>query len=183
MPEIRLVAIGRIDPAIISWLATALTDSLKLPCGIEDRAIDPRRAYNPSRKQHHSTQLIAELLKSVRSAEGRILGVADVDLFIPILTFVFGEAQLGNRAAVVSVHRLRQQFYGLPEANALFYERAEKEALHELGHTFGLVHCRTFDCIMHFSNSIEEIDLKTNAFCPACLDYLRKASSASEGRV
>lgn len=182
MPEIRLVAIGRIDPAIISWLATALTDSLKLPCLIEDPEMDPGEAYDPGRQQYHSTQLIAKLLQTVSSKEGKILGVADVDLFIPIFTFVFGEAQLDNRAAVVSVHRLRQQFYGLPEENPLFYERAEKEAIHELGHTFGLVHCRKFDCVMHFSNSIEEIDLKTNAFCPACSDYLGKVLAVKAKR-
>jgi archaemetzincin len=68
----------------------------------------------------------------------------------------------------MSVFRLHQRFYGLPEDERLFYERCEKEALHELGHTFGLVHCKLYECVMHYSNSIEQVDLKHSRFCPSC---------------
>ncbi|HXG93242.1 MAG TPA: hypothetical protein VNN73_12900 [Blastocatellia bacterium] len=117
---------------------------------------------------------------AINSNGTKTLGVADVDLFIPIFTFVFGEAQLAGRAALISVHRLRQQFYGLPEDERLFYERCEKEAVHELGNVFGLAHCKRFDCVMRFSNSIEMVDIKTNSFCATCagllLKTLRRAS-------
>jgi archaemetzincin len=94
--------------------------------------------------------------------------VAEPDLFIPILTFVFGEAQLGGTASIISIARLRQSYYGLPEDQALYYHRAEKEALHELGHTLGLIHCPSYECVMHFSNGIEEVDLKGDRYCPSC---------------
>jgi archaemetzincin len=108
-------------------------------------------------------------LQKFASCEGaKILGVTEVDLFIPIFTFVFGEAQVGSSLALTSTHRLQQQFYGLPEDRESLFARAEKEAVHELGHAFGLPHCRSFDCVMRFSNSVEEVDLKACNFCQLC---------------
>jgi archaemetzincin len=94
--------------------------------------------------------------------------VTDFDLYIPILTFVFGEAQLGETAALVSTHRLRPEFYGLPHDPRLLQARLLKEALHELGHTFGLRHCSDYLCVMSASHSADRIDLKQADFCPAC---------------
>ena len=102
----------------------------------------------------------------------KVLGLTPFDLFIPILTFVFGQAQLNNRNALMSFYRLSQTYYGLPEDEDLFLTRCEKEALHELGHTFGLVHCRNFECVMYLSNAIEQVDLKMSAFCDACRGQL-----------
>ena len=93
-----------------------------------------------------------------------------MDLFIPILTYVFGEARIGGRVAIFSATRLKQEFYGLPQDQVLFYERCEKEALHELGHTFGLVHCPFYDCVMHYSNSIEDVDVKNATWCRDCAE-------------
>ena len=87
---------------------------------------------------------------------------------MPILTFVFGEAQLNNTCAVVSSHRLRQEFYGLPASPELLRERLRKEAVHELGHTFGLTHCRDYECVMAASHAVERIDLKGSHFCGHC---------------
>lgn len=89
-----------------------------------------------------------------------VLGITEHGLFIPILTFVFGEAVLGGQAAVVFTHRLRWERYGLPSYRKTLLERMEKEVLHELGYILGLVHCRDPFCLMHFSNSVEEVDLK-----------------------
>ena len=175
MIEIRLVPVGNVEISILGWLALALKDGLTAACRVHPVPVDPSEAYHPVRQQYHSTAILAKLLQQHEGDwGGKILGVADLDLFIPILTFVFGEAQLNNRAAVVSVHRLRQEFYGLPSDERLFYQRCEKEALHELGHTCGLVHCQQFDCLMHFSNSIEQIDLKSNVFCESCGGLLAK---------
>jgi archaemetzincin len=172
MTRIQLIPVGSVDLAILEWLTLALKDNLSSSVAVHPGVVDPSDTYHPARQQYNSTALLAKLLQLARQPEEKILGVADVDLFIPILTFVYGEAQLNNRAAVVSVYRLRQEFYGLPGNDPLFYQRCEKEALHELGHTFGLVHCKQFDCLMHFSNSIEQIDLKSNSFCPACTSTL-----------
>jgi archaemetzincin len=171
MTEIQLVPVGSVDRDILEFLSTTLEEIIGAKCFVSSGAIDPADAFNAARRQYNSTQILSKLLG--HHANGaKLLGVADVDLFIPVLTFVFGEAQLENRAAVMSVHRLRQQFYGLPADERLFYERCEKEAVHELGHAFGLVHCRDFECVMHFSNSIEQVDLKTNSFCRKCIELL-----------
>lgn len=172
MAEIQLVAVGNIDREVLEYLAAILPDDLAMNCSISHSGIDPSSAYSATRMQYHSTQLLAKLLEVPAGRGAKTLGVCDVDLFIPILTFVFGEAQLGNRAALISVHRLRQQFYGLPGDGSLFYERCEKEAVHELGHAFGLVHCKNLECVMHFSNSVEQVDLKKSVFCWRCAGLL-----------
>ena len=172
MQEIRLVRVGDVDFEILSWLLVALADTLKMPCSLEEKVIDPACAYHAGRQQYFSTQLLGEVRNCTIGESAKLLGVCDVDLFIPILTFVFGEAQLSNSSALISICRLRQRFYGLPEDNDLLYTRCEKEAIHELGHTFGLVHCFSYACVMHHSNSVEQIDLKSNFFCPSCLECL-----------
>ena len=175
MFHIGLVPVGSIDVAVLEWLAVAITDSIQLPCSIRKEVIDPSDTYHAMRQQYNSTQILSKLVGLKNGDNTKLLGVASIDLFIPILTFVFGEAQLGNRAAVISLHRLRQAFYGLPEDNELLYRRCEKEAIHELGHTFELLHCKKFDCVMHFSNSIEQIDLKHNTFCGDCTSIFKKS--------
>jgi archaemetzincin len=94
--------------------------------------------------------------------------VVSADLYIPILTFVFGEAQLKGSCAVVSLHRLRQEFYGLPADPQLLTSRLIKEAVHELGHTLGIPHCEDYGCVMAPSHAVEWIDLKNSGFCEAC---------------
>src|SRR6185369_2278572 len=163
MTEIQIVPVGSIDRDILDFLAVTVRETVGARCVINTRPLDPGDAFNAQRRQYNSTSILQRLLlESDDSRDGKLLGVADVDLFIPVLTFVFGEAQLGNRGALMSVHRLRQQFYGLPGDERVFYERCEKEAVHELGHAFGLIHCKYFECVMHYSNSIDQVDLKSN---------------------
>jgi archaemetzincin len=124
------------------------------------------RAYNAERRQYLSSELLASLGKAER--EERIVGVADVDLYVPRLNFVFGEADIVSGTAIISLSRLRQEYYGLAPDEALFLERATKEIVHELGHTFGLGHCPNSKCVMHFSNSLADTDLKEARFCNKC---------------
>ena len=98
----------------------------------------------------------------------KILAVTGLDLFVPVLTYVFGEAQLSGKAAVVSTFRLDETLYGLPANRPLLEERLLKEAVHELGHTFGLIHCRNYECAMHSSTAAEEIDIKGKGLCEEC---------------
>jgi archaemetzincin len=168
MSRVQIVPVGKVEPALLDYLSMALSEGMGGGCVVAGKGIDPREAFDPRRRQFHSTRLLA-LLEALPAPEGsRTLGVADVDLFIPILTFVFGEAQLGGTAAVISAARLKQEFYGLPADEVLFYERCAKEGMHELGHTLGLVHCPSFDCVMHYSNSIEDVDLKRASWCREC---------------
>ena len=166
--EIRIVPIDGVDGELLEYLALTLPGGFTAPGVVLAETLDPRPSYNASRRQYHSTDLLARLRKFVNGEGQKILGVTEVDLFIPIFTVVFGEAQVGGSLALISTHRLRQQFYGLPEDRALLFARAEKEATHELGHAFGLPHCRSFDCVMRFSNSVEEVDLKGCNFCQLC---------------
>ena len=137
-------------------------------CAVETEAglCDLARAYDPERKQYCSSTLLASLGKAER--EERVVGIADVDLYVPGLHFVFGEADMGSGTAIVSLCRLRQEYYGLDPAEALLLERAAKEVVHELGHTFGLEHCPSSNCVMHFSNSLADTDVKEVHFCDRC---------------
>jgi archaemetzincin len=112
--------------------------------------------------------ILAELLGRLPSPDAKLIAVTDVDLYIPVLTFVFGEAQLKGAVAVASSHRLHNSFYGLPEDDGLFLSRLEKEVVHELGHTFNLKHCENYSCVMHSSTYVEDIDLKKPEFCGEC---------------
>lgn len=137
-------------------------------------AFDPEGAFDHSRGQYNSRTLLASLLRQAPVTATRTLGVVGVDLFIPVLTYVFGEAELDGRAAVVSSFRLDPELYGLPAAPALLFARLLKEAVHELGHTYNLVHCHNSSCVMTSSTYVEGIDLKADAFCDACLRLLRQ---------
>ena len=126
------------------------------------------RAFDASRGQYNSTALLAQLVKTYSDTDEKKIAVVEVDLFIPVLTFVFGEAQLRGIAAVVSTHRLANPFYGLQENQTLSFDRLEKEVVHELGHTFGLFHCHQFECVMRSSTYVEEIVLKRVSLCADC---------------
>jgi archaemetzincin len=126
-------------------------------------------AYDHSRAQCNSTRLISELLSLEFDSSSKILGITSVDLFVPILTYVFGEAQLEGAASVMSTHRLDEMVYGLPPDSAKLFDRSLKEAVHELGHTFGLRHCASFECAMHASTTVDDVDVKGATLCPECL--------------
>jgi archaemetzincin len=164
-----LVPVGPVDPAFLDFLALVLPESVGIPFRIHPRALPVDAAYEPLRGQWNAARILEELDRLEEGKEAwRVLGVADLDLFITILTFVFGLAHLGARLALVSLHRLRNEFYGLPPNPELLLARLEKEAMHELGHTARLVHCPDYACVMHFSNAVEEVDLKEARFCPTC---------------
>jgi archaemetzincin len=155
-------------------LAARLAATFDRPVQVHHPWFDPEASFDPNRCQYNSTRLLAQLLTDPPWAgsappETKTLGITEVDLFVPVLTYVFGEAELGGQAALVSTHRLRPEAYGLPPDPALLAERLAKEAIHELGHTLGLTHCREDSCVMRPSTYAEEIDLKSDALCSACL--------------
>ncbi len=126
------------------------------------------RAFDSGRRQYNSTALLAQMLAEGAPGGQKRIAIVDVDLFIPVLTFVFGEAQLDGTVSIVSMHRLANQFYGIEADSVLLHRRLEKEVVHELGHTFGLYHCRQFECVMRSSTYVEEIDLKRVEPCEQC---------------
>ncbi|MBN2092257.1 archaemetzincin family Zn-dependent metalloprotease [candidate division KSB1 bacterium] len=134
--------------------------------------IDLNLFYSLERQQYHSTLILSQILKFLPADAHRIVGITQVDLYIPILTFLFGEAQFNGAGALVSTFRLNNKFYGLPKDDQLLYLRTQKEIMHELGHTFGLTHCQNFKCVMHSSTYVEDIDLKMSILCQDCQKIL-----------
>jgi len=160
---------------LVAPLAAKLASVFRLRVEQHPPSFDPELAFDPGRGQYNSRILLAQLLNQQPGGATRVLGVAGVDLFIPVLTYVFGEAQLDGPAAVVSTYRLDAQLYGLPANRELLFQRLVKEAVHELGHTFNLVHCHRPPCVMLSSPYVEGIDQKSEHFCDACLRSLRQS--------
>jgi archaemetzincin len=131
-------------------------------------------AFDRDRGEYGPIAVLEMLLRRCPEDARKLLAVTERDLFIPVLTFVFGQAQLGGRVGVVSLARLRQEFYGLAANREVFLERAYKEALHETGHLFGLVHCAERKCAMSLATTVRQIDLKDAAFCAPCAARLRR---------
>lgn len=165
---IHLLPIGEVDRRLLDSLRSSLARQSRLQCEILAPAFEPDFAYHAERQQYHSSDILGRMQQFVRPGGWRLLGVTDADLYIPILTFVFGEAQLGGACALVSTHRLRQEFYGLPADRNLLLDRLVKESVHELGHTVELTHCDDYRCVMAPSHAVEWIDLKDKEFCPDC---------------
>jgi len=166
--SVDIIPIGRVENKILHKLSIPINRCFGYPCRINEEWEAPSYAYNPDRKQYNSTRILKELCGWIKNDSIRIIGVTNLDLYIPIFTFVFGEAQLGNHCAIISLSRLRQEYYGLPPDNGLLLSRVEKEAIHELAHTFGLTHCHDVNCVMHASYTIGDTDVKSNQFCKLC---------------
>jgi archaemetzincin len=164
--RITLKPLGNIADEIMEKLKDRVGGIFHCPAETKAGFGDLAQAYNPERKQYLSSKLLASLGKA--EGDERVVGIADVDLYVPRLNFVFGEADMVSGTAIVSLCRLRQEYYGLAPDEALFLERATKEIVHELGHTFGLGHCPNNKCVMHFSNSLADTDLKESHFCNKC---------------
>ncbi len=130
--------------------------------------IDIEHSYSIQRRQYYSTKIIESIKKSIPVSEGFVLVLTEVDLFIPVLTHIFGEAELEGRYSIVSVCRLYEEFYTSKSNSPLLLERSYKEIIHELGHNIGLKHCKDWKCVMHSSSGIEEVDIKGNLFCLDC---------------
>jgi archaemetzincin len=160
-----------VEPELVAHVSRHLAQAFERPVLPWHAPERPRHAFDPRRRQHASGAIL-RWLGETGPRGGKVLGVTDRDLFIPILTYVFGEAQLGGAAAVVSTARLVEdvELFGRP----LLLERAAKEAVHEVGHAFGLVHCATVACVMSRSPAVREVDEKSTHLCGECKARLRE---------
>jgi archaemetzincin len=161
------------DPELMEHVRLHLARAFGRPTARWAGAARPRHAFDPRRKQHASGVILRWLLEA-GPREGKVLGVTDRDLFIPILTYVFGEAQLGGRAAVVSLARLVEDVELV--GPQLLVERLAKEAVHEVGHAFGLVHCASEGCVMGRSPAVREVDAKRPDLCAECQARLQSTN-------
>jgi len=166
--SIGLVTFGDVDRDSLSFLPPALEEILGLPAEWGPSLSIPEGSYREKRRQYLAAPFIEALADLPDDAYLRLLGITDVDFFTTGLNFIFGQAIIGGRECLISLARLRPSFYGQQDDAALFQERVIKEAVHELGHTFGLSHCGDTRCVMMFSNSLSDTDRKSSSFCDAC---------------
>jgi len=168
MNLVHLLPVGKVERSLLEDLRAAIPQCLHVACEILPAELDPVPSYHIERQQYHSSEILQRMQAFLRPEDWRLLGVAQVDLYIPILKYVFGEAQVGGPCALVSSHRLRQEFYGLDRDDALLSQRLLKESVHELGHTLDLRHCQDYRCAMASSHAVEWIDLREATLCDSC---------------
>jgi archaemetzincin len=154
--------------ALLDRLTTVLARRLRVSCHVRDEVMRIAFAEDAVRGQYYSSGILASMQAP---ADGHVvLAITAADLYVPVLTFVFGEAQLGGPRAIVSTHRLSEEFYGQSGDESKLSVRLAKEALHELGHTQGLRHCDNWHCAMASSHAVERLDLKEAQYCRHCMD-------------
>jgi archaemetzincin len=180
MDPISICWIGEREmaPTVIARVRDGLERAYGVPVVRWETADRPRGTLDPRRRQHSSGKLLAWLLE-VAPPGGKVLGLTDQDLFIPILTYVFGEAQLGGRVAVASTARLREDLAVPGERH--FAERVVKEAIHEIGHAYGLVHCHVPRCVMSRAAGVRDVDEKSVELCPRCRRRLLEPERSHHG--
>ena len=169
--KIIISPIGNLDSKLIELVAREVHRFFGYRTEINPILQDVDFAFDLNRKQHYSTPILKKLSGLAPPQAIKILAITRVDLFIPILTHVFGEAQLGGKACIISVHRLNEGLgAGVWES---FSQRVVKEAVHELGHAFNLRHCHNQTCLMHYCRSIKDVDQKSKELCRYCKILLR----------
>ena len=177
LTSIRLVPVidGALqNPSRLDRLSRSLAHVLRVSCEVDPEPLLASFAWDVRRRQYHSSAIVAKLAERSAAQDERFLGVTPLDLFVPVLTFVFGEAQLGGPAALVSWKRLDNSFYGLPDQPDLLEERLLKESLHEIGHALGLRHCDDTLCAMASTHSVELLDEKDSEYCADCHANLQR---------
>ena len=175
--RIAVLRVGAVDKAVAQSIGIDLCKIFpETACAVFEEAMPiPQDAYSSTRHQYDSSRILARIPDLVEDHDAeRVLGIADMDLYAPHLNFVFGEAECPGRLAIISLSRLRPEFYGHPPNKALLHERSVKEAVHEIGHTLGSRHCRNPKCVMFFSNSLLDTDRKGQTFCESCYPLVAK---------
>jgi archaemetzincin len=171
---------SRADEGVLEEIKEHMEKVFEAPVKITAQERRPAGTFDIARRQYSSTKILRWILKGVPEDASKVVAITDGDLFIPVLTFVFGEAQIGGKGAVVSTARLRKDFNDLPSPPQLFRARLLKECVHELGHTFGLTHCALSRCAMSRSNTVRDVDAKDPYLCQDC-ERLLKLHKSKQG--
>lgn len=180
LDNITLISFGYFEKELLEMIIEDVEREFMLPVRIREGHLDLSEFYDPARRQYDGNRLIKEIDSSYALDSNKTLGLFNVDLFIPILTYIFGQAFLGGRSGIASIFRLSNESYGLKSDKKVFVDRIQKEVIHELGHTFGLIHCRNTTCVMRSSTYVEDIDQKDSTLCHQCRIDLRSLQLAHE---
>jgi archaemetzincin len=165
--HILISPIGEFEQAIVDAVSKTVQECFGIPTKTCTLLNDIGFAKDNERSQYHSTSILKELEAAAPQNSVKIAALCRVDLFIPILTYVYGEAQLDGKACIVSTHRLHEGT-DISLNNDVFFERITKEIIHELGHTFNLRHCQEPTCLMHYCRNEKDVDRKSNQLCRYC---------------
>ncbi len=166
--SITLISYGNFEREFLQDIADSVEIEYSIPVVLKERHIDLSEYYDPTRKQYDGYKLLQKIDLKFSSGSFKTVGLFRVDLFIPILTYIYGQAYLNGRTAIASLFRLNNERYGMKMDEQLLVERFTKEIIHELGHTFGLKHCYFPSCVMLSSNYVEDIDQKSISLCSSC---------------
>lgn len=167
-PTITLLAFGHFDKALLESISIGVKLEFDCAVAIKDAHVDIGEFYDPGRRQYNGDKLLKAISSIDNPNSLKVIGLFNVDLFIPILTYIFGQAQLGGRLGIASLYRLGNEGYGMKTDEKSLFIRFGKEVVHELGHTFGLVHCHVPTCVMRSSTYVEDIDQKEAHLCAKC---------------
>lgn len=165
---IILLSFSRFERGYLEKLSKFVMREFNCSIIIKDAYIDISEFYDPVRRQYNGDKLLKEVAALNGEGNSKTIGLFNVDLFIPILTYIFGQAQLNGKTAIASQYRLSNERYGMPHDDKLLFQRFTKEVIHELGHTFGLLHCHIPTCVMRSSTYVEDIDQKEIGLCSKC---------------
>jgi archaemetzincin len=168
LQNITLISFGYFEKDFLEKTAEAVKHEFPCPVNIREGHIDLSEFYDPARRQYNGNTLLKKVDSIVFPDSVKTLGLFNVDLFIPILTFIFGQAFLGGRTGIASLYRLSNERYGMIPEDRSLLDRFRKEVIHELGHMFGLIHCHQPACVMRSSTYVEDIDQKEQHLCPVC---------------
>ena len=174
MPNITLISFGYFEKDILEKTAEAVENEFHTSVNLRDGRIDLSEFYDPARRQYNGNTLLRWVDSMHFPDSSKTLGLFNVDLFIPILTFIFGQAFLNGRTGIASLYRFSNERYGMTGDNHFLLDRFKKEVIHELGHTFGLIHCNNPICVMRSSTYVEDIDQKEQSFCLKCRAKMEK---------
>jgi archaemetzincin len=172
-----------VEEAVVADVKAAVASAFALPVETQPALPEPVSAWDPARRQYSSSPILEAVRDACPRGAAKLLALTERDLFIPMLSFLYGQAQVDGVAALVSLARLRQEFYGLPPRADILLERTRKEALHELGHAFGLVHCQDRGCVMSLATNIRQLDVKGSGFCGGCRALLDDRLWSGEERT
>jgi archaemetzincin len=171
---IILISCGLSEKGLTGRVAEDVLREFHYPVQQMDCTIDISHFYNPGRRQYDANKLLKMITQQAPANALKVIGMVRVDLYIPILTYIFGQAKLNGHTGLASLYRLRNEHYGLEPDDELLRNRFSKVVIHELGHTFGLIHCSNPVCIMRSSTYVEDLDQKNKQFCYRCSAELHR---------